>query len=71
MEKVRADVYLTGEMGHHQVIEANHKGIAVVLCEHSNTERGYLSHIIENLAGNLPGVELCISLKDKDPLEII
>lgn len=36
------DLYLTGEMLHHDVLEATQKGIHVILCNHSDSERGYL-----------------------------
>ncbi|KAI9355301.1 GTP cyclohydrolase 1 type 2/Nif3 [Zopfochytrium polystomum] len=40
------DVFLTGEMSHHEVLAAAAAGTAVVLCEHSNTERGYLAGVL-------------------------
>ena len=36
------DLFLTGEMSHHEVLAALAQGTAVILCEHTNTERGYL-----------------------------
>merc|ERR1712224_691024 len=39
---VKADMFLTGEMTHHQILQANDNGTTVVLTDHSNTERGYL-----------------------------
>ncbi|SJL12455.1 related to Protein NIF3 homolog [Armillaria ostoyae] len=38
-----ADVYFTGEMSHHEVLASVAAGKHVVLCGHTNTERGYLS----------------------------
>ena len=37
VSKTKADVYLTGEMGHHDVLSATENGTCVVLCEHTNT----------------------------------
>lgn len=37
-----SDVWLTGEMSHHEVLDAVHAGTSVILCEHSNSERGFL-----------------------------
>ncbi len=69
---VRADLYFTGEMSHHQVLEATARGTAVILCEHTNTERGYLKEVYtRKLAENLPGVEIIYSEADKDPLQIM
>lgn len=42
LKDVPADLYLTGEMLHHDVLDAVHKGISVILTNHSDSERGYL-----------------------------
>lgn len=39
---VKADVFITGEMSHHEVLAANAAGTAVLLTHHSKCERGYL-----------------------------
>ncbi|KAI0081113.1 NGG1p interacting factor 3 [Panus rudis PR-1116 ss-1] len=44
-----ADVYFTGEMSHHEVLAAVASGHNVVLCGHTNTERGYLPTLAQNL----------------------
>uniref|UniRef100_A0A8C2LTX7 NIF3-like protein 1 n=1 Tax=Cricetulus griseus TaxID=10029 RepID=A0A8C2LTX7_CRIGR len=51
--KVVADLYLTGEMSHNEVLDAASKGINVILCEHSNTERGFLSDLQQMLGVHL------------------
>ena len=67
---VEADVYLTGEMRHHDVLDANALGTTVILCEHTNTERGYLRIFRSRLARALgKGVEVRVSRTDNDPLE--
>ncbi|CAI9741336.1 Hypothetical predicted protein [Octopus vulgaris] len=69
---VSADLYVSGEMSHHDVLDAIHNGSSVLLCEHSNTERGYLSQLkisLENLLSELT-VEVCVSNIDADPLKI-
>lgn len=69
---VNADVYLTGEMSHHEILDATSAGRSVILCEHSNSERGYLfviKTILEDLLGN--NVHIFISELDRDPIEII
>ena len=63
-----ADCYLTGEMRHHDVLAANARGISVILCEHTNTERGYLSILADKLTGQINGIECLISRVDRDPL---
>ena len=69
---VRADMYLTGELSHHDVLDATARGTAVVLCEHSNTERGFLlvfKHMLEKSLG--PSVEITVSHIDRDPLKVV
>jgi dinuclear metal center YbgI/SA1388 family protein len=50
---VDADVYFTGEMQHHEVLGAVAKGRYVILCGHTNTERGYLPILAKKLLGAL------------------
>lgn len=73
LKNVPADLYLTGEMSHHEVLDAVHRGTHVVLCEHSNTERGFLPKWKEVLQKELghQGIEISISAQDCDPLTIV
>ncbi|KAL2311942.1 NGG1 interacting factor 3 family protein [Schizosaccharomyces pombe] len=68
-----ADLYFTGELSHHQVLAAMAKGISVILCGHSNTERGYLKDVMcQKLASafHKEGVDanVIVSSMDADPL---
>ncbi|VDP71456.1 unnamed protein product [Echinostoma caproni] len=38
-----ADVFVTGEMSHHDRLDAVSRGISVIIAGHSNTERGFLA----------------------------
>lgn len=72
LEGGQADLLLTGEMSHHQVLEAISRGSAVILCEHSNTERGFLqTKYKEMLEQVLDGVQVSIATADRDPLETV
>ncbi|XP_078599933.1 NIF3-like protein 1 [Branchiostoma floridae x Branchiostoma japonicum] len=72
LKGVKADVYLTGEMSHHDVLDAVAMGTSVILCEHSNTERGFLRVLQGQLTAMLDGkVEVMVSDVDKDPLEVV
>ena len=69
----QADLLLTGEMSHHQVLEAVSRGSAVILCDHSNTERGFLQGgyrrmLEEAFQGR---IKVSTADADRDPLEII
>ncbi|XP_070204333.1 NIF3-like protein 1 [Littorina saxatilis] len=69
---VKADLYLTGEMSHHEVLDAVCKGTSVVLCDHSNTERGFLKVVQGRLKEKLGnGVEVIVSETDRDPLVVV
>ncbi|XP_040211834.1 NIF3-like protein 1 [Rana temporaria] len=69
---VPADLYLTGEMSHHEVLDAVAEGHSVILCEHSNSERGYLQELRGQIAERLEGkVEVVVSKKDHDPLLVV
>ncbi|KAJ6640248.1 NIF3-like protein 1 [Pseudolycoriella hygida] len=41
LKGVAADLYVTGEMSHHEVLDAVHRNVSVVLMNHSNSERGF------------------------------
>lgn len=60
--------FSTGEMSHHDVLEAIHNNVNVILCNHSNSERGYLKEFKEILTGLLDEVEVVVSETDSDPL---
>ncbi|GFS13377.1 NIF3-like protein 1 [Elysia marginata] len=66
-----ADLMLTGELSHHEVLDAVHCGSHVILARHSNSERGYLKSLRNKLATALgPSVEVFVSDVDKDPLAV-
>ncbi|XP_047020959.1 NIF3-like protein 1 isoform X3 [Helicoverpa zea] len=64
-----ADLYLTGEMLHHDVLDAAQKGISVILTNHSDSERGFLKGFSSQLQSLLNNeVQVFVSKVDKDPL---
>ncbi|KAJ3117764.1 NGG1 interacting factor [Phlyctochytrium bullatum] len=69
LRDVPADVYWTGEMGHHDVLATLYRRTAVILCEHSNTERGYLAFMAKVLEKQ--GIEVAVSEADKEPLQVM
>lgn len=69
---ITADLWLTGEMSHHEVLDATHRGSTVILVDHSNSERGFLDELRPTLHQLFEGkVNVVISQKDRDPLQII
>ncbi len=75
MEALRgipADCWLTGEMKHHDVLGAVETGISVILCGHTESERGYLSIFKKRIVtGTEKAVEVLISNADAAPLKTI
>lgn len=71
-----ADLLITGEMGHHQVLSACRRGASVCLFEHSNTERGYLSQKFKPMlesalkSHDLDNIQIILSEVDSDPISI-
>lgn len=77
----QADVYFTGEMSHHEVLAAVAAGKHVILCGHTNTERGYLPILASKLRRELQGGEyqgfgltdweVIVSENDRHPLQFV
>ncbi|RKP03341.1 hypothetical protein CXG81DRAFT_17086 [Caulochytrium protostelioides] len=72
----RADVFLTGEMSHHEVLAAVEAGTSVILCEHSNTERKYLQTTLCKSLNNVFAecgwqYSVVYSKSDEDPLKTV
>ncbi|TDL26344.1 NGG1p interacting factor 3 [Rickenella mellea] len=74
---VEADVYFTGEMSHHEVLAAIANERTVILCGHTNTERGYLNILAKKLVSELAEskesekVEVLVSKEDRHPLKFV
>ncbi len=63
------DLYLTGELRHHDVLGLLARGQSVILCEHSSSERGFLPALAARLSA-LAGGELAVSVSsaDREPI---
>jgi putative NIF3 family GTP cyclohydrolase 1 type 2 len=64
------DLIWTGELRHHDVLARVEAGTSVVLCDHTNTERGFSARLAARLAGAVPGLDVVVSARDREPLEI-
>ena len=64
-----AEVLLTGELKHHEVLEAHGRGLAVIAAGHLASERPVLALLKHHLEQMLP--ELTISIAKEKPLETI
>ncbi|KCV72482.1 hypothetical protein H696_00077 [Fonticula alba] len=68
------DGWLTGEMGHHEALSAAARGVSVLLCEHSNSERGYLTDVMQPLLKEKlqsDQVSVVVSQVDRDPIQLL
>ncbi len=70
LSSVDADLILTGEMRHHDVLHRCESGTHVVLTEHTNSERGFLPHYAAAITRAVPDVTVHVSKTDADPLRV-
>jgi dinuclear metal center YbgI/SA1388 family protein len=61
------DVFITGEMTHHDVVAATARGCSVMLTGHTNSERGYLPKLKIQLSKLLPEASISVSNADASP----
>ena len=66
-----ADVLLTGEIKHHDILGANHRGIAVVDAGHFKTEDIVIKPLCEKLGGEFEDIEFVRSTSCTDKVEYI
>ena len=64
-----ADVYLTGEMRHHDALACAARGMTVVCALHSNSERKALRRYAERLSVAAAGLFITVSEADRDPFK--
>ena len=67
----RAELYLTGELRHHDAIKAARSGLTVVCTLHSNSERLALKRLKQRLEEGLPGLACHLSRSDRDPFAVL
>jgi len=63
-----AQLFVTGELRHHDVLRATAAGLTVVCTLHSASERAALLPLARRLAEHLPGLTLTQSAADREPL---
>jgi putative NIF3 family GTP cyclohydrolase 1 type 2 len=63
------DCLITGELSHHEILSETRKGRAVILCEHTNSERPFLVELKRLLESEVS--EIHISTADQDPIVIL
>jgi dinuclear metal center YbgI/SA1388 family protein len=66
----KVDLYLTGEMRHHDALKASRAAVTVVCTLHSNSERAVLKRLAQRLTEALPQLAVHVSRHDRDPFVI-
>jgi dinuclear metal center YbgI/SA1388 family protein len=66
-----AQLYLTGEIAHHDALAAARAGVTVVATLHSNSERASLKRLRDRLAQTTRAVPFMLSSVDRDPFQIL
>jgi dinuclear metal center YbgI/SA1388 family protein len=65
-----AEVFVTGEVRHHDALSAARRGVTVVATLHSNSERAAVRAYAGRLGARLPGVTVAASVADADPFTV-
>lgn len=75
LSNLNVDLIITGELSHHEILHEVHRGVTVIVTDHTNTERGYFGLFKTKfetlLEKNGEKVEILLSEVDRDPLEYI
>jgi len=69
--EARAELFLTGELRHHDALRAVAAGVTVVCVLHSTSERVALRALEGRLAADLPGVRVARSHEDREPFVFV
>ena len=64
-------LYLTGEIPHHDALAAAKAGVTVIATLHSNSERASLKRLRDRLAENTRAIPFLLSSTDSDPFQIL
>ena len=68
--KQKADLFLTGELPHHDALKAAAAGMTVVCVLHSNSERAALRRLKARIEEAAEGVDVVLSEVDRDPYTV-
>jgi len=65
----KADLYLTGELKHHQALAAQEAGLTCICLSHTVSERFILKKFARQLQKQIKTIKINISKKDADPFK--
>lgn len=67
----QCQVFITGEMKHHEVLAMTSAGMSIILAGHTASERGYLTSLARRLQEELSGVSAIVSKADREPTQLL
>ncbi|MBK8254077.1 MAG: Nif3-like dinuclear metal center hexameric protein [Polyangiaceae bacterium] len=67
----KAQLFITGELPHHDALRAAAAGMTVICALHSNSERATLQRVAEKLKTMAPNVRVSVSTEDRDPYQVV
>lgn len=67
----KVDLYLTGEMRHHDALKAANAGVTVVCTLHSHSERVTLHRLRDRLVAAFPALRVELARADRDPFRVL
>jgi putative NIF3 family GTP cyclohydrolase 1 type 2 len=67
--RMKADVFLTGEMRFHDYLDAKARGVALLLPGHYATERFGIEELAERLKAQWPELDVWPSRAESDPAQ--
>ena len=67
----KVDLYVTGEIRHHDALRLDRAGVNVLCTLHSNSERATLAVLARQLSSRFPSVPFSTSARDRDPFAIV
>lgn len=65
-----ADAYITGDISHHEMIDAKEKGLCVVAAGHFETEYPAMSSLMKYVQKEFSNID-CVLLKQSNPVQFI
>lgn len=67
----KADVYITGDMGHHDILLLGDMDCGYIEISHYDSEKIVMELLCEKLSKKFPEIEVLISKENKNPLTIV
>lgn len=69
--RANADVFVTGEVRHHDALGAARRSVTVVAALHSNSERAAVRDYATRIGERAKGIQVVVSSADADPFVVI